>query len=135
MNTHTSAKYKPGDRVIALRWPRNRGGVVVKFAPKRMLVRWDGLTEDTRTSTADLRPETAEDVGLRVHAEAVRAWKARQPQIAHVAVLNPTMWGSMLPNGVQLNSVLRTPESMREASAELLQLADWFAESPDANAR
>jgi hypothetical protein len=71
MNTHTSTKYKPGDRVIALRWPRNRGGVVVKFAPKRMLVRWDGLTEDTRTSTADLRPETAEDVGLRAHAAAV----------------------------------------------------------------
>lgn len=78
--------------MIALRWPRNRGGVVVKFAPKRMLVRWDGLTEDTRTSTADLRPETAEDVGLRAHAAAVSAWKARQPQIAHAAVCSSTAY-------------------------------------------
>jgi hypothetical protein len=127
--TRTS-KYKPGDRVIALRWPRGGAGIIVKSAPVRSLVRWDGLKEDKRTSTADIRPETVEDVAQRGHAQTMQSWQDRQPKLSHVSISSPAMWGSTLPDGVQLHCVLRTPEAMRGAAAELLQLADWFAERP-----
>lgn len=39
-------------------------------------------------------------------------------------------WGQREPTGVRIYSELSTPDSMREAAAELLKLADWFAERP-----
>jgi hypothetical protein len=123
-------KYKPGDRVIALRWPRGGAGVIVKSAPVRSLIRWDGLKEDKRTSTADIRPETVEDVARRDHAQTMQTWQDRQPKLSHVSITSPAMWGNTLLDGVQLHCVLRTPEAMRGAATELLQLADWFAERP-----
>jgi hypothetical protein len=93
------------------------------------LVRWDGLNENKRTSTDDIRPETAEDVARRGHEQALRAWQARKPKTSHVSITFPAMWGSTLQDGAQ-TCVLRTPETLREAAAELLQLADWFAEKP-----
>jgi hypothetical protein len=127
--TRTS-KYKPGDRVVALRWPLGGAGVLVKFAPVHSLVRWDGLKEAKRTSTADIRPETEEDVARRRHEQTMRAWQARQPKTSHISISSPALWGSTLSDGAQLYSILRTPETMRETAAELLQLADWFAERP-----
>ena len=121
-------KYKPGDRVISLRWPPNGAGVIVKAAPIRALVRWDGLKEDTRARTADIRPETAEDVARRGHKQTMQTWRDRQPKVTHVAINIPGMCWS--PDGARLHGVLRTPETMRAAAAELLQLADWFAEKP-----
>ena len=130
MNTQASTKYVPGDRVIALRWPRDGAGTVIKSATVRVLVRWDGFAEDKRTSIADVRPETAEDIELRAYAESVRAWNGRQPQNACVAIVLPMLYGSTAPDGVRLYGDLLTPESMREAADELIQLADWFAAKP-----
>ena len=129
MSTIQKSKYKPGDRVISLRWPRDAAGVVVKSAPVHSLIRWDGLKEDKRTSTADIRPETKEDVAQQVHKQALRTWRDRQPKLSHFSIVSP-MCESTSPNGVQLHGVLRSPEEMRGAAAEVLQLADWFAERP-----
>ena len=115
--------------MISLRWPRDAAGVVVKSAPVHSLIRWDGLKEDKRTSTADIRPETKEDVAQQARKQALRAWQDRQPKLLYVSIARPTCGGA-LPDGAQFHGVLRSPEEMRGAAAELLQLADWFAERP-----
>jgi len=123
-------KYRAGDRVVALRWPRGGAGVIIKSAPVHSLVRWDGHNEAKRTGTQDIRPETAEDVEQRRSEQEMRAWQDQQPKLTNISIIKPALWGSSLPGGAQLYRVLRTPEEMREAAAELLQLADWFAERP-----
>lgn len=111
--------------MVALRWPRGTGGSIVRGAPVYSLVRWDGFNEDKRARTEDLRPETPEDVARRSHEQKFRAWRDRQPKTVHIV-----LWGNLLSGGVHLHHALRTPEEMRKASAELLQLTDWFAEQP-----
>lgn len=128
MTSHS--KYKPGDRVVALRWPRDGAGVVVKSAPVHSLVRWDGRAEDTRARTADFRAETAEDIGRRHYEQKLQAWQYRKPRLEHVQCFVMPLRGGPLVDNVQVLSV-RTPETMREAAAELLQLADWFADKPE----
>lgn len=125
----TKSKYKPGDRVISLRWPHDGAGVVVRSSPVHSLIRWDGLKEDKQARTVDIRPETEEDVAQQTHKQTIRTWQDRQPKLLHVSIARPTCWGS-LPDGAQFHGVLRSPEEMRGAAAELLQLADWFAERP-----
>jgi len=121
--------YKTGDRVVALRWPRDGAGVIVKPAPVHPLVRWDGSDEDKRVRAADVRPETAEDIARRGRAQTMQAWQDRRPKTASARVAYAPYQGSD-STGVEIHEVLRTPESMRGAAAELLQLADWFAERP-----
>lgn len=117
-----SSRYKPGDRIVDFCGARDRAGVIVKWAPIHSLVRWDGFIKDKRTSTRAIRPETPEDVGRRDHERTMRAWKGRQPKTRHVLITNP---GMLWEHGV-----LWTPEELREAAAELLQLADWLAAMP-----
>jgi hypothetical protein len=123
-----ASKYKIGDRVVNLRGPRGSTGVIVKPAPVYPLVRWDGRNEDARTRAEDIRPETARDVTHRVHEQTKRAWQNRKPQTTHVK----TAYTPYTPYlaGVEIIGVLHDPEIMRKVAAELLQLADWFAERP-----
>lgn len=116
--------------MVALRWPRGGAGVVIKYAPVHSLVRWDGHSEDKRTGTQDIRPETAEDVAQRKSVQTLQAWQDQQPKLTHITISRPALWGSSLPDGAQLYRVLRTPEEMREVAAELVQLANWFAQRP-----
>lgn len=121
--------YKPGDRVVALRWPRGGAGVMVKPAKVNPLVRWDGQDEDKRVRLDDIRPETAEDIARRDHERAMRAWDDRRPETSRVRVATAPYQGSD-PRGAEIIGSLKTPDEMRQAAAELLLLADWFAERP-----
>lgn len=121
----SEVKYKPGDRVVALRWPRDGAGVIVKFAPVNPLVRWDGSNEDKRTRIDDIRPETAEDVARRDHEQAMRAWRERRPNVTNVIVFE-----NVMGHRDHIALAATAPHEMREAAAELLKLADWFAERP-----
>lgn len=54
-----------------------------------------------------------------------QTWQKRMPKTSCVRVCQE----SDLPS-VEIIGVLRTPEIMRKAAAELLKLADWLAEKP-----
>ena len=125
----SSPKYKPGDRVVNER-RRNIAGRIVKPAPVYQLVRWDDKTEDERVRIEDIRPETPDDIAAREHDESMHAWSKDRPRVKHVALQFQSHWGYTAATDVRIISSLKTPDEMRGAAAELIQLADWFARKP-----
>lgn len=125
----SALKYKPGDRVINER-RRNIAGRIVKPAPVYQLVRWDDKTEDERVRIEDVRPETADDIARREHDESMRVWSKDRPRVEHVALQFQSHWGYTEATDVRIISSLKTPDEMRSAAAELIQLADWFTRKP-----
>ena len=122
-------KYKPGDRIVNER-RRNIAGRIVKPAPVYQLVRWDGKAEDERVQIEDVRPETADDIAKRKHDESMRMWSKDRPRVERAALQFQSHWGYTEATDVRIISSLKTPDEMRSAAAELIQLADWFARKP-----
>jgi hypothetical protein len=120
---------KPTDRVVYRSFGIRKHGRVRSLIKASAMVDFDDGTSG-RISLGLLRPETPEDVEQRDHEQAMRAWDKRRPEVTRVAISIPSTWGSTLPDGVQIYRVLRDPIEMREAAAELVKLADWFAERP-----
>ena len=125
----STPKYKPGDRVVNER-RRNIAGRVVKPAPVYQLVRWDDKNEDERVRIEDVRPETSDDIAKREHDESMRTWSRDRPRVERVALQFQSHWGYTEAADVRVISPLKTPDEMRTAAAELIQLADWFAKRP-----
>lgn len=115
------AKYKPGDPVRDIRCDVIPGKFV-DLQGQTATVRWEGKVVDSQIWIDDLRHETPEETSKRERIEAFRAWSRKQPDLRHSGV----RWNS---GAVYVNDI-STPDEMRQAAAELLQLADWFAERP-----
>jgi|ERR1700751_562540 len=122
-------KYKPGDRVIALRWPRNGAGTIVKPARVHPLVRWDGYNEDKRVQIEDIRPEMPADIAKREHAQQVSAWKCAEPPHSVVVIERDWYSGQGRASGFTVRAT--TAAQMRAAADELRTLADWFEKRPE----
>lgn len=130
----TTAKFKPGDRVVRTCWPAGQPGAVVKVSKTTALVRFDGESEAKRIGLDALRPETAADVAKRNHERAMAAWRDARPRTTVADVQHDPAWGS--PRG-KIGAVVHraeTPEQMRQAARELLELATWFESRPKENA-
>lgn len=124
-------KLKAGDRVVTSSVVR-RHGTIVRVSKVSALVHFDGDDRDDnrRVYINALRRETAADVARRDHEDAMRAWRARQPETRRARVTSPTSWSNSDPNGAVVYGVA-TPDEMREAARELALLADWFAGRPE----
>ncbi len=119
-----AVKYKPTDRVVYRLFASRKHGTVRTVARSSAMVDFDDGTQE-RVPLGTLSPETAEDIARRDHEQAMRAWRARQPLVTQVIVFENVMGHR---DHVSLST--SSPEEMREAAAELLKLADWFAERP-----
>lgn len=129
----TVTKYKPGDRVVATRWPRDGAGVIVKSAPVYPTVRWDTGKEERRR-VHDLRPETPEDVVRRDRESAMHRWRERKPKTILAAVVYDRTWARSIAEIGASVGLMRSPDQMRQAASELLELATWFEARPKEDA-
>lgn len=75
-----------------------------------------------------IRPETIEDVAKRASKAERDSWMALQPRPKLVAIMTRNTYGSPPSGGVLANA--RSPDDMRQAAAELLELAAWFEKRP-----
>ncbi len=125
----TAPKYKPGDRVVHHFLGTRKHGSVRTATRASAMVDFDDGTQE-RVSPGTLSPETAEDVARRDHEQAMRKWNERKPRTTHARAAIPMSYGNTDWIGAEILGVLKTPDDMRHAAAELLKLADWFAERP-----
>lgn len=122
-------KLRAGDRIVGTNY-FNRGmpGVVVKPCPKTVVVRYDHKSEDTREDRDSIRSETAEDIAEREREQLLADWHAARPRTS-LAIVQTAGYSSIV-TGVSAYGLLRTPEEMRAAAAELHALAAWFEKRP-----
>ena len=126
----SAPKYKPGDRVIGTVFLlRGKAGKIEKPAKTSALVLWDGRNQPERVSINSIEPETAEHVATRRRAAEMKAWRERKPSTTFARVAFSRFGFNADESGAELH-LAKTPDEMRTAAAELLQLADWFAERP-----
>jgi hypothetical protein len=119
-------KFKIEDRVVFKAFGNLQAGRVVKVAKTTATLILDDGRED-RLRLEQLRLETPEDVDQRAHATNMREWNARRPRTTTACVQASGYRSDTLSANV---ISARTPEEMRIAARELMEIADWFESRP-----
>lgn len=120
----TAPRYKPTDRVVYRCFGSRKHGTVSKVAKATAMIDFDDGTQE-RVSLGALTPETSEDISRRNHEQAMRDWRRRRPEVKQCIIFE-----SVMGHRDHVSLSTGTPAEMREAAAELVKLADWFAERP-----
>lgn len=127
-------KFTVGQRVIYTgRGETGRAGVVTRICRGASAeVCWDsdGADDSERVNVGHLRPETQEDIDTRAAVIELEHWRSLRPQVVCTQVMRN--WGTTETGlvMVRVSTSTRSPEEMRQAAAELLELAAWFEKRP-----
>lgn len=124
-----TSKLKVGSRVVSTGW-RGGGGTIERISRGVAFVRSDDQNGLMKERLIWLREETADDVTKRESKRMLAEWRDRKPTTTIARVEHDPSWGS--PRG-EIGAALfaGTPDDMRTAAAELLQLAAWFETRPN----